>query len=82
LDFGGDLLVESEQPNAVDNLVLHLIFAVGGVQRAVQVADETLNTVELVELESVVVDAEQHLQAAAQRVFVRILKKAECVFFY
>ncbi len=68
-----NLLIERQQPQAKHDLVLHLILRARRIQRSVQVLDERAHSVELVERQSVVVDAEEHLHAATQRVLERIL---------
>jgi hypothetical protein len=73
LNLCRDLLIKSQQPQAVDDLVLHLILAVCRAHAGVQVFCQALNAVELVEHQSVVVDAEQHLQTATQSILVWVL---------
>jgi hypothetical protein len=60
--------IEREQPQAVNHLILHLIFARGSFQTEVQVINKTLDSVELVEGQTVVVNPEEHLQTPTQSI--------------
>lgn len=57
----------------MDDLVLHLVLAGVGGQAGVEVLDKALDAAQLVEGQSVVVDAEEHLETAAERVLVQVL---------
>ena len=73
LNSVGDLFIECQKPHAKDDLVLHLILGRCRIERAVEVLDQSLDTAQLVESDTVVIDSEEHLQASTERVLERVL---------